>query len=249
MSDSGDFSGNDSSGDDLSGNGLSSGHPKPARQAADFAKSGLQDSSNPGSSKSTLSSSPIVQTLRKRHIGIPLLGLVLLAVIGFVVLSHDPVRLPHASTEPDPMASDRPKIADFTVQSTEGDTFKLSAHAGKVVLVSFWSSECTTCVLELPAFSELLKRYKSDGLEILSINLDPPATATKTTEEVWAQGKFDFKPYVDPTRAVAKTFQIETVPSGFVIDRKGRIAFNSYGANDWLAPETARLLEDLLLEE
>jgi peroxiredoxin len=190
-----------------------------------------------------------VQTLRKRHIGVPLLGLILLAGVGFIVLSQSPPRLPHASTEPDPMASDRPAIADFSVQSTEGDTFKLSSHKGKVVLVSFWSSECSTCVLELPAFSELSKRYKSDGLEILSINLDPPETATKTTQDVWARGNFAFKPYVDPSRAVAKTFQIETVPSGFVIDRQGRIAFNSYGANDWLAPETARLIEDLLLEE
>lgn len=238
MSDSDDFSGGDSSANN-----------NQARPAPDFAKSGLQDSSTSGSPKTSLSSSAIVETLRKRHIGIPLLGLILLAAIGFIVLSQSPARLPHASTEPDPLASDRPAIADFSVQSTEGDTFKLSGHKGKVVLVSFWSSECSTCVLELPAFSELLKRYQTDGLEILSINLDPPETAKKTTQEVWSRGKFDFKPYVDPTRGVAKAFQIETVPSGFVIDRKGRIAFNSFGANDWLAPETARLLEDLLLEE
>ncbi len=173
----------------------------------------------------------------------------MLAVIGIVVISQNPARLPHASLEPDPLASDRPTVDDFAVQTPGGETFRLSANAGKVVLVSFWSSECSTCLLELPAFSELLKRYSSDGLEILSINLDPPETAAKTTTEVWSRGKFDFKPYVDPTRVVAKTFKIETVPSGFVIDRRGRIAFNSYGANDWLAPETARLLEDLLLEE
>lgn len=147
------------------------------------------------------------------------------------------------------MASDRAAIANFTVKSVSGDTFTLAGHKGKVVLVSFWASECTTCVLELPAFSELLKRYKSDGLEVISINLDPAETGAKVAGEVWSRGNFPFKSYLDPAKSVAKSLGIETVPSGVVIDRKGRMAFNSYGANDWLAPETARLIEDLLLEE
>ncbi len=147
------------------------------------------------------------------------------------------------------MASDRTPIADFSVQSVAGDTFKLSDHQGKVVLVSFWSSECTTCVLELPAFSELVNRYKKDGLEVLSVNLDPVESGAKAAKELWSRGNFNFNAYLDPSKNVAKNLGIETVPSGVVIDRKGRMAFNSYGANDWLAPETARLIEDLLLEE
>lgn len=222
---------------------------RPVPPANDFAKSGLADSSPSGSSKSRLASSAIIGTLRKRHIGAPIVGLILLAVIGYTVVSRDTNRLPHASSEPDPMASDRAAITDFTVQSTDGDSFKLSDHQGKVVLISFWSSECTTCVLELPAFSELLKRYKKDGLEVLSINLDPADTGAKAAKELWSRGSFSFHAYLDPTKNVAKNLGIETVPSGVVIDRHGRMAFNSYGANDWLAPETARLIEDLLLEE
>ncbi len=148
------------------------------------------------------------------------------------------------------MAQDRPAVADFTVKSADGDTFKLSEQKGKVIIVSFWATDCSTCVLELPAFSELLKRYKREGLIILSVNLDGDAAAgAKSAKELWARGKFDFDAYLDPSRTVAKTFEIETVPSGFVIDRNGRLAFNSYGANDWLAPETARLIEDLLIEQ
>ncbi len=225
---------------------------KPIPEAKVFAKSGLSgsDGSSPsGSSKTRLASSAIIGTLRKRHIGVPIVGLILLAIIGYTVLSKETNRLPHASSEPDPLASDRAAISDFSVQSTDGESFKLSDHQGKVVLISFWSSDCTTCVLELPAFSELLKRYKKDGLEVLSINLDPAESGDKAAKEVWSHGNFSFHAYLDPSKNVAKSLGIETVPSGVVIDRKGRMAFNSYGANDWLAPETARLIEDLLLEE
>lgn len=215
--------------------------------APDFAKA--EKSLRSASSNSRFSSSAIVQTLRKRHIGIPLVGLILLGVIAFITLSQNTTHLPHASSEPDPMAQDRPAVVDFAVKSIDGDTFKLSEHQGKVVLVSFWATECSTCVLEFPAFAELKKRYKKEGLEIVSINLDTGETGAKSAKDVWEHGKFDFEAYVDPTQEVAKVFAIETVPSGFVIDRHGRMAFNSYGANDWLAPETARLIEDLLLEQ
>lgn len=146
------------------------------------------------------------------------------------------------------MAADRAAIKEFTLQSTDGETFKLSEHQGKVIIVSFWAAECTTCLLELPVFSELLNRYQRDGLEVLSINLDSAEAGPKAAKELWERGKFTFQAYLDPSKSVAKNLGIETVPSGVVIDRKGRMAFNSYGANDWLAPETAQLIEDLLLE-
>lgn len=214
-----------------------------------YSSSGSKDSSPTASTKKALSSSPIISLLRKRHIGVPLLGLVILAVVAMFMMSQEPTHLPNASNEPDPLALDRPAIPDFSVKTADGETFELRQHKGKVILVSFWSSECTTCVVELPAFTELMKRYKKEGLEILSINLDPTETGSKVAKEMWSKGSFPFDPYLDPTRVVAKAFQIETVPSGFVIDRSGRLAFNSYGANDWLAPETARLIEDLLMEQ
>lgn len=214
------------------------------------SRGGLKDPSPTASTKKALSSSSIIQLLRKRHIGVPLVGLLLLIIIAMFMMSQEPTHLPNASSEPDPMAQDRPSVADFTVKSADGDTFKLSEQKGKVIIVSFWATDCSTCVLELPAFSELLKRYKREGLVILSVNLDGDAAAgAKSAKELWARGKFDFDAFLDPSRVVAKTFEIETVPSGFVIDRNGRLAFNSYGANDWLAPETARLIEDLLIEQ
>lgn len=220
---------------------------RPMAMSPDFAKS--QKSLDSASSKSGFTSSAIVQTLRKRHIGIPLVGLILLSVIAFMTLSQNTTHLPNASSEPDPLAHDRPELVDFSVQSVDGKTFKLSEHKGKVILVSFWATECSTCVLEFPAFAELTKRYKKEGFEVVSINLDAGEQGAKSAKDVWERGKFDFDAFVDPTQAVAKVFAIETVPSGFVIDRNGRMAFNSYGANDWLAPETARLIEDLLLEQ
>ena len=191
--------------------------------------------------------------LRNRKLLIPFVGLFLIVMAGLYLLNRAPNRLPHASSEPDPMADSRPAGVDFTLtdklQASSENQFKLSEQHGNVVLITFWSTECPTCLMELPAFNELRKRYKSDGLEVVAINLDTTPEGKSQAQELWKKGDYSFGSFFDSTRDVAKLLNVETLPSTFVIDRKGRTAFTSYGANDWRAPETARLIEDLLLEE
>jgi thiol-disulfide isomerase/thioredoxin len=147
------------------------------------------------------------------------------------------------------MAGDRSLAPELVLTSTDGEKLSLKDLRGKVVVVGFWASDCTTCLLELPAFEEIRKRYDRDGLEVLAINLDRQNVGEKFAKEVWERGGFKTGSYLDAARESANAFKIETLPSAVVLDRQGRMAFNSYGANDWLSPETARLIEDLLLEE
>ncbi len=187
--------------------------------------------------------------LRRKQIFIPLAVLFVLIASITWFLSQNTSRLHNASSEPDPMANDRPLAPAFELQSVEGNKLSLTELKGKVVLIGFWASDCTTCLLELPAFEELRKRYAKDGLEVLAINLDAANVGEKYSKEVWDRGGFHTGSYLDAERASANAFKIETLPSAVVLDRQGRLAFNTYGANDWLSTETARLIEDLLLEE
>lgn len=151
------------------------------------------------------------------------------------------------------MADSRPAGVDFALsdklEASSQSQFKLSDEHGDVVLVTFWSTECPSCLMEIPAFNELKQRYKSDGLEVVAINLDTTPEGKSQAQELWRKGDYKFGSFFDGNRDVARLLKVETLPSSFVIDRKGRVAFTSYGANDWRAPETARLIEDLLLED
>jgi len=187
--------------------------------------------------------------LRRKQILIPLAALFVLIASVTWFYSQSTSRLHNASSEPDPMAGDRSLAPALVLTSTEGEKLSLKDLHGKVVVIGFWASDCTTCLLELPAFEEIRKRYAGDGLEVLAINLDPENVGAKFTKEVWERGSFKTGSYLDAARASASAFKVETLPSAVVLDRQGRMAFNSYGANDWLSPETARLIEDLLLEE
>lgn len=187
--------------------------------------------------------------LRRKQILIPLAVLFVLIGSGTWFFSQNTSRLHNASSEPDPLANERASSPSLQLASVNGDQLTLNDLKGKVVLIGFWASDCTTCLLELPAFEEVRKRYERDGLEVLAINLDAKEVGAKFAKEVWERGNFKTGSYLDPERMSANAFKIETLPSAVVLDRQGRMAFNSYGANDWLSPETARLIEDLLLEE
>ena len=60
--------------------------------------------------------------------------------------------------------------SDFEVPLKGGGTFKLSAHFGRRVVVSFWASWCGPCRAELPALSKLAASYPD--VDFLALNVD-----------------------------------------------------------------------------
>lgn len=172
-----------------------------------------------------------------------------MAVVGGYFLTKSSNRLTNASAEPDPLANEREQAPSLQLVDLKGKARSLEDLKGKVVLIGFWAADCSTCVVELPAFNEIAKRYRADGLEVIAVNLDPKEIGEKSAKEIWERGDYGFASYLDPEKTVATALKVETLPSAVVLDRSGRMAFHSYGANDWQSPEAARLIEDLLLEE
>jgi len=61
---------------------------------------------------------------------------------------------------------------DFTLQSLDGNTMRLSDLKGKAVLLNFWATWCSPCKIEMPWFIELQKQYGSQGLQIVGVAMD-----------------------------------------------------------------------------
>jgi peroxiredoxin len=67
--------------------------------------------------------------------------------------------------------------ADFTARDVHGNTFRLSDHLGKeVILLDFWATFCEPCKAEFPHFRALYERYKARGLVVVAIAMDGPET-------------------------------------------------------------------------
>jgi thiol-disulfide isomerase/thioredoxin len=106
------------------------------------------------------------------------------------------------------------------------ESFDLSAHAGKVVVVDFWASWCKPCGKSLPWLSGLAKAHQADGLVVVAVNLDEKLNK--------AQAMLDgLDPAVivvhDPKGVLAGKYELEGMPSAFVYDRKGELKHRHTG--------------------
>ncbi|MFH1552506.1 MAG: TlpA disulfide reductase family protein [Candidatus Omnitrophota bacterium] len=117
---------------------------------------------------------------------------------------------------------------DFTLEDLAGKSFSLSDVKGKVVILSFWSTTCSACKLEMPHFQTLHEEYADKDLVIIGVALD-------------RFGIFVVKPFVDArgitfpilladNEIEAAYGGIEWLPTTFVIDREGRIVEKREGA-------------------
>ena len=118
--------------------------------------------------------------------------------------------------------------ADFTLRDLDNKKVTLSALKGKIVLVNFFSVNCSGCLREMADLELIHEHYAAQGVVILSISEDDPAQVFP------AMARLHYLPQVltddasiGSYGAVAKAFHIDGIPRTFVFDREGKLAAES----------------------
>jgi thiol-disulfide isomerase/thioredoxin len=97
---------------------------------------------------------------------------------------------------------------------------KLPATAGKVVLVDFWASWCGPCKASFPVLNKLHDTYASKGLVIIGIGVDEEEAKYKSfASKMGAR----FPLVHDSQHKAAAFFNPPSMPTSFIVDRKGVI--------------------------
>ena len=126
-----------------------------------------------------------------------------------------------------------------------GSTSTTSQLRGKVVLVNFWATSCTTCVAEMPQIVATYEKFKARGYDTLAVAMsyDPPAYVVNFAET----RKLPFGVAIDNTGAIAKSFgQVQLTPTSVLINKRGEIVKRYVGAPDFVALH--HLVDKLLAE-
>lgn len=112
---------------------------------------------------------------------------------------------------------------DFELKSIDGKSMKLSSLRGKKVIVNMWATWCPPCRLEMPDMEKFYTKNKSEGIEILAVNL---TTAEKSRNDVPAFVKaygITFPILMDENGDVARLYAVTSIPASFIIDTQGVI--------------------------
>ena len=105
-------------------------------------------------------------------------------------------------------------------------TFNLSQYEGKVVVLDFWASWCGPCRRSFPWLNEMHARYAQDGLVIIGVNVDASRDdAVDFLDEIPA----DFQIHFDTEAHLATRYEVEAMPSSFVIGRNGELKASHRG--------------------
>lgn len=116
---------------------------------------------------------------------------------------------------------------------------------GKVTLVNFWATSCTTCVAEMPEIAATYNKFKPRGYETLAVAMsyDPPSYVVNFAQT----RKLPFSVAIDNTGAVAKAWgDVQLTPTSYLVNKRGEIVKRYVGAPDFA--ELHRLIEKLLQE-
>ncbi len=115
----------------------------------------------------------------------------------------------------------------------DGQQVSTDALRGKVVLVNFWATSCSTCIAEMPQMVDTYKKYNERGLELVAVamNYDPPSYVlnyAKTRE-------LPFKVALDDGSAARSFGDVKLTPTTFLIDKQGNIVKRYVGIPEFSA--------------
>jgi peroxiredoxin len=111
---------------------------------------------------------------------------------------------------------------DFALPAAVGSNVRLSEYLGQPVVLSFWSSRCSTCVTELATLDRYYATYRSSGLVVLGISVeDDPQRALDYAHA----HQTSFPLLLDRAKSVSRAFRIDRLPTTVLIDRSGIVRY------------------------
>ena len=154
--------------------------------------------------------------------------------------------------------SDKPLPELVTDQLIEQEPVKLSDLRGKVVLLDFWAPWCGPCRYTLPALSRWHEALKGKGLVILGVTKYYGHGGGKTmnpTEELAylrdfrTQNKLPYGFLISESSKNDLNYGVFSIPTSFLIDRKGVVRYISLGASEDEITLLGELIKKLVEEK
>lgn len=127
----------------------------------------------------------------------------------------------------------------------DGSHKTTSDFKGKVTLVNFWATSCTTCVAEMPKIVSTHEKFKSRGFDTVAVAMryDPPSYVVNFAQT----RKLPFQVAIDNTGEVAKAWgEVQLTPTTYIVNKQGNIVKRYVGEPDF--NELHALIEKLLAE-
>lgn len=137
---------------------------------------------------------------------------------------------------------DQTQLQPFTYELTDlqGAPAHVEIGKGKVTFLSYWATWCPPCRAELPSIQQLYADYGNRMDFVLITHEDP-----KAIQSFLENKQFDLPVYL-PRMNTPEALKERTIPTNYVLDKKGNIVVKEQGATDWNSKKMRTILDTLL---
>lgn len=113
---------------------------------------------------------------------------------------------------------------------------------GKVIFINYWATWCPSCRAEMLSIQALYNDYK-DKIAFVFITSDEK----EKVDAYYTENKFNLPTYNVLSNPPAQ-INTRTLPTTFIIDKKGRLAAKEAGASNWNSGGVRKMLDKLIAE-
>ncbi len=125
------------------------------------------------------------------------------------------------------------------------DDLEVSNLENKIVVINYWATWCPPCVAEMPSFQKLYDQYQ-DNPEVIFLFLT--ADSGKRVYTFLNENRFTFPVYRE-RETVFQELEHTSIPTTFILNRKGEIKVKKTGAAQWNSQKVHKILSSLLAEK
>ena len=119
--------------------------------------------------------------------------------------------------------------SNLKLTKLNGRTVTLSEYLKKgPVLINFWATWCSPCKKEMVYLDKFERKYKDEGLSILSISVDSQKSLSHVRSYIRAND-YIYDVFLDPNRQVFKKLNGNLMPTNVLLDTDGKVLWRHYG--------------------
>jgi len=140
-----------------------------------------------------------------------------------------------------PGSEEKEMAPDFDVTALEGESLKLSALRGKVVVLNFWFIGCAPCRVEMPGLNTLTDEFKDEDVVFIAFALDD----ADALREFLKVKEFKYRIIPKSGKAVID-YGVKVYPTHVIINKSGQVEYMLTGGSEDRHEQLRPLIKNLL---
>ena len=122
-------------------------------------------------------------------------------------------------------------LPDVKVENQEGKVVSIREVVdGTPMIISFWSTTCKPCIMELNAINNNLPDWLEEvDMKVVAVSVDDARTVSRARAMTQGQGWDDYTCLYDKNQDLKRAMNVSLTPHTFIVDGSGNIVYSHSG--------------------